>query len=562
MDRHGQCAIASRPLALLTPIPDLPAQANARSASGAPSKVDKNQKYDRQLRLWHAHGQRALEESRICLVNGTATGTEILKNLVLPGIGSFVVVDEHVVTGADAGNNFFIDHSAIGTSRAKATTDLLLELNDEVSGSFVDQSPASLLDSNPSFFHQFTMIITTALDEATLLRLAELCWDSNIPLVVVKSIGFFGYIRVVVPEHTIVESHPDQTLDLRLDCPFPELAKFASTFNFEKMDGVGFAHIPYIVILLQCLDEWKAAHGGALPQTSAERNEFKALIKSKRRGSGTDEENFDEATTAAFRATQKTVVPKDVLAILSDPKAQNLTAASANFWIIAKAVKDFVDNEGGGLLPLSGGVPDMKADTESYVHLQTIYRQKARQDCARVQERVGALLTGLGRAVDSIAAEEIERFCKNGLNLKLFRYRSLAQEYAPATARAQNIGVWLEDIDSNIAPYIVMRAVDKFYATHRRYPGEHDEEVEGDIGLLKKSVVSVLAAHQLSPTLVSDEFVQAFVRAGTSELHAMAALLGGIASQEIIKLATHQYIPLNNTLIFNGVKSTSATFVL
>jgi hypothetical protein len=42
-------------------------------------------KYDRQLRLWSANGQSALESSHLLLINAAATGTEILKNLVLPG---------------------------------------------------------------------------------------------------------------------------------------------------------------------------------------------------------------------------------------------------------------------------------------------------------------------------------------------------------------------------------------------------------------------------------------------------------------------------------------------
>ena len=46
---------------------------------------DKDKKYDRQLRLWGDHGQQALENSKICMINVTATGTETLKNLVLPG---------------------------------------------------------------------------------------------------------------------------------------------------------------------------------------------------------------------------------------------------------------------------------------------------------------------------------------------------------------------------------------------------------------------------------------------------------------------------------------------
>lgn len=48
---------------------------------------DKEKKYDRQLRLWAAAGQQALEDAHILLVNsGSGTvGVETLKNLVLPG---------------------------------------------------------------------------------------------------------------------------------------------------------------------------------------------------------------------------------------------------------------------------------------------------------------------------------------------------------------------------------------------------------------------------------------------------------------------------------------------
>jgi len=48
---------------------------------------DKEKKYDRQLRLWAASGQQALEDAHILLVNSGAgtVGVETLKNLVLPG---------------------------------------------------------------------------------------------------------------------------------------------------------------------------------------------------------------------------------------------------------------------------------------------------------------------------------------------------------------------------------------------------------------------------------------------------------------------------------------------
>ena len=51
---------------------------------------EKERKYDRQLRLWAATGQAALESANILLVNsGSGTvGVETLKNLVLPGLSA------------------------------------------------------------------------------------------------------------------------------------------------------------------------------------------------------------------------------------------------------------------------------------------------------------------------------------------------------------------------------------------------------------------------------------------------------------------------------------------
>lgn len=54
-------------------------------------------------RLWGEHGQHLLEKSHVCLINVTALGTEILKGIVLPGIGGFTIVDGGFVTEEDIG---------------------------------------------------------------------------------------------------------------------------------------------------------------------------------------------------------------------------------------------------------------------------------------------------------------------------------------------------------------------------------------------------------------------------------------------------------------------------
>ncbi len=67
---------------------------------------DKSAKYDRQLRLWGNHGQDNLENSRICLINATAAGTETLKNMVLPGVGYFTILDETSISEEDLANKW------------------------------------------------------------------------------------------------------------------------------------------------------------------------------------------------------------------------------------------------------------------------------------------------------------------------------------------------------------------------------------------------------------------------------------------------------------------------
>jgi len=105
-----------------------------KAASSSYRPDAKAQRYDRQLRLWAASGQAALESCHVLVVNGTATATSILKNLVLPGIGHFTVLDSAQVDQADLGNNFFLQPgtSKVGDNRAEEVIKYLGELNDGV----------------------------------------------------------------------------------------------------------------------------------------------------------------------------------------------------------------------------------------------------------------------------------------------------------------------------------------------------------------------------------------------------------------------------------------------
>ena len=172
----------------------------------------KAKRYDRQLRLWGDHGQAALERAQVCVINATATSTEILKNIVLPGVGKFTIIDDQKVSEEDAGNNFFLEKENIGEFRGPAAKDMLLELNPDVRVNSIETSVPQILQDQPDFFKNFSLVIATELDEESLKQLSSHLWMSNTPLMLVRSYGLLGYIRIQIKEHAIVESHPENEM--------------------------------------------------------------------------------------------------------------------------------------------------------------------------------------------------------------------------------------------------------------------------------------------------------------------------------------------------------------
>ena len=63
-------------------------------------------------------------------------------------------------------------------------------------------------------------------------------------------------------------------------------------------------------------------------------------------------------------------------------------------------------------------------------------------------------------------------------------------------------------------------------------------------------------------SMISKDHALEITRVGACEIHNIAALIGGIASQEIVKIITKQYVPMNNTYIYNGIAGVGATYEL
>ncbi|KAG5374878.1 hypothetical protein IGI04_039474 [Brassica rapa subsp. trilocularis] len=517
-------------------------------------------KYDRQLRIWGEVGQAALEEASICLLNCGPTGSEALKNLVLGGVGSITVVDGSKVELGDLGNNFMVDEGSVGQSKAKSVCAFLQELNDSVKAKFIEEDPDTLIITNPSFFSHFTLVIATQLVEESMVKLDRICREANVKLVFARSYGLAGFVRVSVKEHTIIDSKPDHFLDdLRLNNPWPELKSFVETIDLNVSDPVAHKHIPYVVILVKMADEWTQSHSGNLPSTREEKKEFKDLVKSKM--ISMDEDNYKEAIEAAFKVFAPRGISSEIQQISSDTCAEP-SSNSSDFWVMVAALKEFVSNEGDGEAPLEGSIPDMTSSTEHYINLQKIYLAKAEADFLVMEERVKNILKKIGRDPSSISKPTIKSFCKNARKLKVCRYRMVEDEFSnPSVTEIQKC-LADEDYSGAMGFYILLRAVDRFTANYNKFPGQFDGGMDEDISRLKTTALSLLTDLGCNGSVLPDDLINEMCRFGASELHVVAAFLGGIASQEAIKLVTKQFVPMLGTYIFNGIDHKSQLLAL
>lgn len=576
-------------------------ESHASSSSSAAAELQArpdahSQRYDRQLRLWASSGQTSLEAARIGVLGATYLGASVLKNLVLPGIGSFDLVDGRVVDEADLGSNFFVKADAKGKSRAQEVTETLCELNPDVSGSAIVVDPAEW--ARNADLDLYTLIIAVNQPRSVLVTLAEKAWKAKagvgVPLMVLRSCGLVGEMILQVKELGIVETHPESTVDLRLIQPWPELVSFARSYDMQTTDSLEHTHIPYIVLLINKLQEWRDSHSGALPEPSKDRKEFQKLINDFRWGAETDEENIDEAISALAQhvwrpisASKSGSLPEEIETLFKANSCTHISKFSSNFWLLVRALRDFVES-GDGSLPLSGSLPDMKSQSATYVALQRLYRTKAKADAHRLRTIVERILVEASLPSESIGVDEIESFAKHAGFLKLIRGRRLIElEDNPDVSTIVN--AFQDPINPVTVPWhIALTASQDFYSqNYKRYPGsdaelaanlagvplEHDSDhpeasnEEDQLNLfdlakarLQKWKVPIDEDGEMLEQI--NNACQEVVRAGHSDLPNTAAFLGGTAAQEAIKLVTKQYVPLDNTAVYDGIKQAIGVFKL
>jgi NEDD8-activating enzyme E1 regulatory subunit len=354
--------------------------------------------------------------------------------------------------------------------------------------------------------------------------LAQRCWDSLTPLLIVRSVGFLGFVRVQIREHFVSEVKGEaEILDLRINAPFPELKALCdhedsifSNLQIDEMDSLNHAHIPYIILLYKALRLWQQQHSQQqsllpiIPRTSAEKQELKEIVKRLQRPDKR-EMNIQEALKEIHRVYQKHHFPTSeaviedldenssdsferirwflshVLRAEAGPLANNNTTNRLSHRILLKSLLQYMQTH-DGMIPLSGKLPDFTATTDFYRVLLSAYQSKATADYEDFKSIVFTIVKEMNQEqqdVDGIVnlvviqEDEIHQFCRNILSCDVLRTSPLFSSTNHSAVVMDRVIEYLSEdelytdpLQTPIIWYLGLLAMDRFFAVHGRYPGD------------------------------------------------------------------------------------------
>ena len=167
-------------------------------------------------------------------------------------------------------------------------------------------------------------------DSDQLSTLSQDVAQRAIPFFYVHSIGFYSQFSVHLPEaFPIVDTHPDlaTTQDLRLLEPWAELIEFekSKTKNLNNLSDHEHGHVPYLLLLLHFLDNWKSSHDGNPPNDYREKKEFKSFVEGQaKKDNAEGGENFEEAASAILKSLNKPSLSGGLRDIFQELEARSL----------------------------------------------------------------------------------------------------------------------------------------------------------------------------------------------------------------------------------------------
>lgn len=204
----------------------------------------------------------------------------------------------------------------------------------------------------------------------------------------------------------------------------------------------------------------------------------------------------------------------------------------------------------------------MKAQSKVYIQLQGIYKAKALRDIAEVLETARLASGG-----DTVDVGEVELFCKNAAFVKLIDAGGASDD---RLATVVGKSCFLSGLNTRLKqdPFVLICATEEEIANDANAEAmmmplslvpiylalsATSQNAQASSEEILKTISDVVPDANSNERLVKAS--QEVARANGGELHNTSALTGGMVAQEMIKIITKQYIPVDNTCIFDGISS-------
>ena len=262
---------------LATPAPALESTTNGISA-------DEIALYDRQIRLWGVAAQERLRRSRTLVVSCSALADEVVKNLVLAGVGGVTLLDDRDVTVDDFAARFLLRPADIGRNRALAMKAHATELNPRVR---IDVVTTPLSAQSDDYLTSFDCVVAIDQDLATLRRLNAVCRSVSRSFYAAECPGLFGYVFCDLVQHdfTIEVEKVDAHTKERRKVTNSDRANFVSLDTALASDFAGKLKPKLkrkVEPLLPCflaLLSWRETRSDA--ELESDKDGFAALVREK-----------------------------------------------------------------------------------------------------------------------------------------------------------------------------------------------------------------------------------------------------------------------------------------
>ncbi|KAM3165331.1 NEDD8-activating enzyme E1 regulatory subunit [Lachancea thermotolerans] len=352
------------------------------------------------------------------------------------------------------------------------------------------------LMGNLEYWRYFDLIILTTRDVSVIESIRCLPMP---PMLACNWREYHGYACFVSQEpHFVTECHRQhKSPDLRIDKPPQPLLNFYESIKPSQLSQEQLNDLPFAVIIYHALKSLKENC------TKIDRSSLRIEIRRLHEKTlpGPECLNFIEAERYLYLGLQDSeIIPDNLLKCFSLASSECVVPFNSMFTDMISSLKDYLKHPSSEhQLPLSGLIPDMESSSEMYNAIQEAYLR-----CASKNLNTFADIVTSHNA--SVPLSQIKNFCSNVQNVR------------------------------GVVP-----------ASH--IPTEQDCRTVKQItpaaaAILRKLVKSKHELETIRPSFVEsrDEL----------RYYPTCSLLAGIVAQEAVKILTHQFVPLENTLIYDG----------